>query len=54
MSDNAAEMSKRAVKDWFSNEGIKVESISNPRANYLFKIKWVVEKASDILPKKEK
>ncbi len=40
LSDNAAEMSKRAVKDWFSNEGIKVESISNPRANYLFKVKF--------------
>ncbi len=32
---------KDAVKNWFSNEGIKVESISNPRAEFLFKVKYM-------------
>ena len=35
-----SEKFKDAVKNWFSNEGIKVESISNPRAEFLFKVKY--------------
>lgn len=31
---------KDAVRDWFSREGTKVESISNPRAEFLFKVKF--------------
>ena len=32
---------KKAVRDWFSREGVKVESISNPRAAFLFKVKFM-------------
>jgi len=31
---------KEAVRDWFSREGTKVETISNPRAEFLFKVKF--------------
>jgi hypothetical protein len=31
---------KKAVKNWFSKEGTKVETISNPRAEFLFKVKF--------------
>ncbi|MGV9103417.1 MAG: DUF2299 family protein, partial [Candidatus Thorarchaeota archaeon] len=31
---------KKAVRDWFSREGVKVESIKNPRAEFLFKVKF--------------
>ncbi len=36
-----SEQLKEAVRDWFSREGIKVESISNPRAEFLFKVKFM-------------
>ena len=32
---------KDAVRDWFSREGVKIESISNPRAAFLFKVKFM-------------
>ncbi|TFG32274.1 DUF2299 domain-containing protein, partial [Candidatus Thorarchaeota archaeon] len=32
---------KNAVREWFSREGTKVESISNPRAEFLFKVKFL-------------
>ncbi len=38
---NKSEQLKEAVRDWFSREGIKVESISDPRAEFLFKIKFM-------------
>lgn len=31
---------KDTIKNWFQNEGAKVESISNPRAEFLFKVKF--------------
>jgi hypothetical protein len=31
---------KETVRDWFSREGTKVETISNPRAEFLFKVKF--------------
>ena len=31
---------KKAVRDWFSREGTKVETIKNPRAEFLFKVKF--------------
>ena len=31
---------KEAVRDWFSREGTKVETISNPKAEFLFKVKF--------------
>ena len=31
---------KEMVRSWFSSEGSKVESISNPRAEFLFKVKF--------------
>ena len=36
-----SEQIKNAVRDWFSREGTKVESISNPRAEFLFKVKFM-------------
>lgn len=36
-----SERIKEAVRNWFSREGIKVESISNPRAEFLFKVKFM-------------
>ncbi len=41
MSDSESERIKEAVREWFSREGIKVESISNPRAEFLFKVKFL-------------
>ena len=38
---DAAEEIKQKVKDWFAAEGVKVESISNPRAEFLFKVKFM-------------
>ncbi len=32
---------KEAVREWFSREGVKVESISNPRAEFVFKVKFM-------------
>jgi hypothetical protein len=37
---NQSDLIKDAVRDWFSREGTKVESISNPRAEFLFKVKF--------------
>ncbi|NHI90680.1 MAG: DUF2299 domain-containing protein [Candidatus Thorarchaeota archaeon] len=37
---NQSDIIKDAVRDWFSREGTKVESISNPRAEFLFKVKF--------------
>jgi hypothetical protein len=41
MSKVSSEKIKNEVKEWFSSEGIKVESISNPRAEFLFKVKYM-------------
>jgi len=41
MSNSESERIKEAVRTWFSREGIKVESISNPRAEFLFKVKFM-------------
>jgi hypothetical protein len=35
-----SDLIKEAVRDWFSREGIKVETIKNPRAEFLFKVKF--------------
>jgi len=35
-----SDLIKKAVRDWFSQEGTKIESISNPRAEFLFKVKF--------------
>lgn len=40
MTDTPTERAKKTVKTWFQNEGIKVESIKNPRAEFLFKVKF--------------
>lgn len=40
MSEKPSKRMKKAVKTWFKNEGTKVESISNPRAEFLFKVKF--------------
>ncbi|TFG31787.1 DUF2299 domain-containing protein [Candidatus Thorarchaeota archaeon] len=36
-----SERIKNAVREWFSREGTKVESISNARAEFLFKVKFM-------------
>jgi hypothetical protein len=36
-----ADKIKEVVREWFSREGAKVESISNPRAMFLFKVKFM-------------
>ncbi len=41
MSKTPSDMAKQVVKDWFSAEGIKVETIKNPRAEFLFKVKFM-------------
>jgi hypothetical protein len=41
MTDKASAKSKRAVREWFAKEGMKVESITNARAEYLFKVKFM-------------
>ncbi|MFW9927244.1 MAG: DUF2299 family protein [Candidatus Thorarchaeota archaeon] len=38
---NQTELIKEAVRDWFSREGAKVETISNPKAEFLFKVKFM-------------
>ena len=40
MSEKPSKRIKRAVKDWFRREGSKLETISNPRAEFLFKVKF--------------
>ncbi|MFW9907492.1 MAG: DUF2299 family protein [Candidatus Thorarchaeota archaeon] len=40
MANRTTEQIKDLVKNWFQDEGIKVESISNPRAEFLFKVKF--------------
>lgn len=35
-----SETIKNKVRDWFSQEGTKIESISDPRAEFLFKVKF--------------
>lgn len=35
-----SDLIKKAVRDWFSREGTKIESISNPRAEFLYKVKF--------------
>ncbi len=40
MSDDSEKI-KQFVKDWFSNEGTKVETITNPKAEFLFKVKFM-------------
>jgi len=32
---------KNSIRDWFSREGTKVESISDPRAAFLYKVKFM-------------
>ncbi|MGY5876802.1 MAG: DUF2299 family protein [Candidatus Thorarchaeota archaeon] len=41
MSEDISEISKERVREWFSREGIKVESITNPRAVFVFKVKYM-------------
>ncbi|MHA1771641.1 MAG: DUF2299 family protein [Candidatus Thorarchaeota archaeon] len=41
MKDDESERIKEAVREWFSREGMKVESISNPRAEFLYKVKFM-------------
>ncbi|MHA1950806.1 MAG: DUF2299 family protein [Candidatus Thorarchaeota archaeon] len=36
-----SDLIKEAVRDWFSREGIKVETIKNPKAEFLFKVKFL-------------
>ena len=36
-----SEKIKNTIREWFSGEGTKVESISNPRAEFLFKVKFM-------------
>ena len=40
MSEKPSKRIKKAVKDWFRKEGSKLETISNPRAEFLFKVKF--------------
>jgi hypothetical protein len=35
------ERMKNTIRDWFSREGTKVETISDPRAAYLYKVKFM-------------
>lgn len=41
MTLEETDLIKKAVRDWFSREGVKIESISNPRAEFLFKVKFM-------------
>jgi len=41
MSGEQSERIKEAVRAWFSREGIKVDAISDPRAEFLFKVKFM-------------
>ncbi|MHA2026764.1 MAG: DUF2299 family protein [Candidatus Thorarchaeota archaeon] len=38
---NQTDLIKEAVRDWFSREGTKVETIKNPKAEFLFKVKFI-------------
>jgi len=38
---DGSENIKNTVREWFSGEGTKVESISNPRAEFLYKVKFM-------------
>ena len=40
MSDDISAMVKERIRDWFSREGIKIDSISDPRAEFVFKVKF--------------
>jgi hypothetical protein len=40
MSEDISAMVKEQIRDWFSREGIKVDSISNERAEFVFKVKF--------------
>ncbi|MHA2322169.1 MAG: hypothetical protein ACXACG_10995 [Candidatus Thorarchaeota archaeon] len=40
MSEKPSKRIKKAVKSWFTKEGSKLETISNPRAEFLFKVKF--------------
>jgi hypothetical protein len=35
------ELMKNTIRDWFSRDGTKVESISDPRAEFLYKVKFM-------------
>ncbi|MBD3407050.1 MAG: DUF2299 domain-containing protein [Candidatus Lokiarchaeota archaeon] len=41
MTEFTAEEIKDNVREWFSAEGSKVESITNPRAEFVFKVKFM-------------
>lgn len=38
---NQTDLIREAVRDWFSREGTKVETIKNPKAEFLFKVKFM-------------
>ena len=38
---NQTDLIREAVRDWFSREGAKVETIKNPKAEFLFKVKFM-------------
>ncbi|MFQ5833118.1 MAG: DUF2299 family protein [Candidatus Thorarchaeota archaeon] len=40
MAEGSSKRIKKAVKSWFRKEGTKIETISNPRAEFLFKVKF--------------
>jgi hypothetical protein len=40
VSEKPSKRIKKAVKSWFTKEGSKLETISNPRAEFLFKVKF--------------
>jgi hypothetical protein len=40
LSEKPSKRIKKAVKSWFAKEGSKLETISNPRAEFLFKVKF--------------
>ncbi len=40
MADGTTDEIREKIKEWFSREGSKVETISNPRAEFLFKVKF--------------
>ena len=40
MSEDMSALMKERVRDWFSREGIKIESITNPKAEFVFKVKF--------------
>ncbi|MFW9767916.1 MAG: DUF2299 family protein, partial [Candidatus Thorarchaeota archaeon] len=38
---NQTDLIRESIRDWFSREGIKVETIKNPKAEFLFKVKFL-------------